>query len=298
VAVHDGKMLSYSAGHISTPEAKELIEAIQGKLGSSDLNFYPGVNYRHILKIKGQPETLQATCTPPHDIANQPVAAYLPRGPGSNLLLDLMRSSEPVLSAHPVNKARAKRGETPANTIWLFWGSGQIPQMPPFQEEYGLRAAMTSGVDLLRGLAIMAGVKVLDIPGVTDGPDNDFAGQAKGALNALNAHDLVFIHVEAPDEAGHAGSSELKIDAIEKIDREILSRLRQPGFRVMVMPDHPTPVQTQTHNEDPVPFLIYGPGIAASGAKRFSEKEAEYGGILIDNGFKLMDDFVKSKPFE
>ena len=244
VSLQDGKMLSYSAGHISTPEAKELIEAVQEELGSEELHFYPGVNYRHILKIKGHQEALKANCTPPHDIANQPVAGYLPKGEGGDFLLGLMKRSEVILKDHPVNRARVAKGELPATIIWLFWGSGRIPEMPPFLKKYGLKAAMTSAVDLLRGLAIMSGIEVLEIPSVTDGPDNDFAGQGKGAMKALENHDLVFIHVEAPDEAGHAGSSDLKISAIEKIDREILGRLRnRHDLKIMVMPDHPTPVQ-------------------------------------------------------
>ena len=292
VAVRDGKMLSYSSGHISTPEAKELIEAVQQKLGTASIHFYPGVNYRHILKIKGHGETLQAACTPPHDISNQSIADYLPRGPGSDFLRDLMQQSEEILRSHPVNIARQARGDVPATTIWLFWSSGQIPEMPPFRKVYGLRAVMTSGVDLLRGLAIMADVKILEIPGVTDGPDNDFAGQADGALAALRSHDLAFIHVEAPDEAGHAGAIDQKIDAIEKIDSEIIGRLRNwrgDALRVLVMPDHPTPIKIQTHNEEPVPFLLWGPGFKTNNAKRFSEKEAKYTGLLIDNGYTIMD---------
>lgn len=293
VSVQNGKMVSHSAGHIATPEAKALIETIQQRLGNNELHFYPGVNYRHILKISGHGETLQAVCTPPHDIPNQPVADFLPRGQGSELLLELMKNSEEILRNHPVNKARLERGDVPASTIWLFWGSGQVPEMPPFQEEHGLKAAMTSGVDLLRGLGIMAGIDILEIPNVTDGLDNDFTGQAEGALRALQKYDLVFIHVEAPDEAGHAGTVSEKVEAIEKIDREILGRLRRWKLRVMVMPDHPTPIKTRTHNEEPVPFLLWGPGFDSNGAKRFSEKEAEYGGIIIDNGFELMDYFLQ-----
>jgi len=292
VAVSDGKMLSYSSGHISTAEARELIQTIQQKLGGDVIHFYPGVNYRHILKIKGRGDTLQAVCTPPHDITNQPVAGFLPKGPGSDFLRDLMTRSESILRDHPVNRARESRGDIPATTIWLFWSSGQIPEMPSFRQVYGLNAVMTSGVDLLRGLAIMAGIKVLDIPGVTDGPDNDFAGQADGALNALSRNDLAIIHVEAPDEAGHSGSIEQKIDGIEKIDREIIGRLcrwQNDTLRVLVMPDHPTPIKIQTHNDEPVPFLLWGPGIAANGAVRFSEKEAQNTGLLIDKAYTIMD---------
>ncbi len=204
VALRDGRMWDYSTGHITTGEARTLIEAVDRALGNDSIRFYPGVSYRHILKLGGQADTLLATCTPPHDIPGKLVADFLPRGPGRELLRDLVKRSEVVLEDHPGNVARRSRGEVPATTIWLFWGSGPVPEMPPFRRVYGLRAAMTSGVDLLRGLAQMSGMTVLEIPGVTDGLDNDYVAQADGALSALGEHDLVIIHVEAPDEAAHA----------------------------------------------------------------------------------------------
>jgi 2,3-bisphosphoglycerate-independent phosphoglycerate mutase len=185
VAVRDGRMFDYSAGHIGTEEAKQLIAALNESLGNDRLRFYPGISYRHILKITGREDILKAVCTPPHDIPGQPVKEFLPHGQGSDLLLDLMKRSEAVLREHPVNIGRRARGETAPDTIWLFWGSGKLPEMPPFEKEYGLRAAMTSAVDLLRGLAQMAQVEILEIPGVTDGPDNDYEGQINGALQAL-----------------------------------------------------------------------------------------------------------------
>jgi 2,3-bisphosphoglycerate-independent phosphoglycerate mutase len=174
VAVRDGWMWDYSAGHISTGEARELIAALNDGLGSDSVHFYPGVSYRHICKLKGK-EALLATCTPPHDIPNKPIKDFLPRGKGSQILRDLMKRSEVVLKDHPVNVRRRSRGDIPATSIWLFWGSGKVPDMPLFKLVYGLTAAMTSGVDLLRGLAQMVGMAVLDIPGVTDGLDNDYA---------------------------------------------------------------------------------------------------------------------------
>ena len=295
VAVKDGKMLSYNSGGISTPDSRQLIETLDKELGSDAAHFYPGVNYRHILKIKGHEDAIQAVCTPPHDISGKPIAGYLPQGPGSEFLRDLMKRSEAILANHPVNAARVKRGDIPATTIWLFWSSGQIPEMPAFKKAYGVTAAMTSAVDLLRGLAIMSNMTVLEIPGVTDGLDNDFTGQANGALAALKTHDLAVIHAEAPDEAGHAGSIEDKIKAIEKIDGEIISRLRgRPGkdLRVLVMPDHPTPIKIRTHNDEPVPFLLWGPGFTPNGGKRFTEKEAKYTEILIDKACDIMNYLV------
>jgi len=294
VTVADGIMKDYSAGHITTKEAAELIRALETALGSERLIFYSGVSYRHILKIKDGEETLRASCTPPHDIPGQPVSGYLPKGTGSRRLRDLMRHSEAVLREHPVNQARISRGQEPATTIWLFWGSGKIPQVPPFREVYGLKAAMTSGVDLLRGLAKMMAMSILEIPGVTDGLDNDYRAQAEGAILALEDHDLVVIHVEAPDEAGHSGSAEEKITAIERVDTEIIGRLRKYSgeLRLLVMPDHPTPVVVRTHIGAPVPYLLWGSGFKANGARRFTETEAQKAGIFVDEGYKIMGKLV------
>jgi 2,3-bisphosphoglycerate-independent phosphoglycerate mutase len=292
VAVRDGKMWSYSSGYITTQEAHLLISALDNTLGSDKIRFYPGVSYRHICQLKGREDTLLATCTPPHDIPDKPIDRFLPKGQGSDLLLDLMKRSQVVLRDHPVNIERRSRDNIPATMIWLFWGSGKAPDMPPFRQTYGLSAAMTSGVDLLWGLARMVGMDILDIPGVTDGLDNDYAAQASGALNALDAHDLIVIHVEAPDEAAHSGSIDNKIEAIQRVDSQVISQLRswQPGsLRILVMPDHSTPLQTQTHVADPVPFILWGPGFTANGAKRFTESEAKKVGFFIDNGYNIMN---------
>ena len=295
VAIRDGRMWDYSAGHISSDEAQELISAIDKNLGNDDIRFYPGVSYRHICKLKGREDTLMATCTPPHDIPGKPVADFMPRGPGSELLRDLMKRSESVLRDHPVNRARQSRGDIPATSIWLFWGSGQVPEMPPFKQIYGLSGAMTSGVDLLRGLGRMLGMTVLEIPGVTDGMDNDYAAQAEGALAALKEHDLVVIHIEAPDEAAHEGAIDDKIEAIQRIDRDVIGRIyswQEDDLRVLVMPDHPTPVEVRTHTADPVPFMLWGAGFTANGARRFTEEEAKSTGVFIQDGYNIMDKLV------
>jgi 2,3-bisphosphoglycerate-independent phosphoglycerate mutase len=296
VAIRDGKMWSYSAGYISTKEARKLIAALNESLDDEDIRFYPGVSYRHILKLKGHEDALLASCTPPHDIPDKPVDRFLPVGKGSQILRDLMGHSETVLRYHPVNERRRARGDIPATTIWLFWGSGRVPDMPPFMQVYGLSAALTSGVDLLKGLGKMMEMAVLDIGGVTDGLDNDFAAQVKGALEALGEYDLAVIHIEAPDEAAHAGSIDDKIEAIQRIDKEVVSRLRsQDELRLLVMPDHPTPINTRTHSPEPVPFLLWGEGFEPNGAKNFSEIEAKGTGLFIEDGYKIMARLVGEK---
>jgi len=295
VGVIDGKMRSYSAGYITTEESRGLISALNDSLGDDDVKFYPGVSYRHILKLKGHEDALSAQCTPPHDIPDKPVGEYLPKGKGSDILRDLMQRSEKVLRDHPINLNRQSRGDIPAATIWLFWGSGKIPAMPLFREAYGLNAALTSGVDLLKGLGKMMGMKVLDIPGVTDGPDNDYAAQANGAIKALEEHDLVVVHIEAPDEAAHAGSINDKVEAIERIDKEVIGRLRsyqKDALRLLAMPDHPTPIETQTHSPEPVPFLLWGEGFKPNGAKEYTEAAAKGTGLLVADGYKIMGKLI------
>jgi len=296
VAVRDGRMWDYGAGHISSDDARKIIDALNKELGSDEVSFYPGVSYRHICKLKGHEETLQATCTPPHDIPDRPVKDYLPKGPGSDFLKKLMMDSQEVLWEHPVNAARTVAGEIPATMVWLFWGSSQPREVPAFSQVYGLKAALTSGVDLLRGIAQMAKIDLLEIPGVTDGLDNDYSTQAAGALRALDDHDLVVVHIEAPDEAAHSGSVTDKVNAIQQIDREVIGQLRawgQDGLRLLVLPDHPTPIVTRTHSGDPVPFMLWGNGFQANGARRFTEAEAGTTSLLIDPGYNIMKLLLK-----
>jgi 2,3-bisphosphoglycerate-independent phosphoglycerate mutase len=293
VTVTDGKMIDYSAGHISTAEAKELVITLNRELGNDRIKFYPGVNYRQMMRISGREDTLLAVCTPPHDIPGQPVKDYLPKGEGSDILLDLMRRSEKILEQHPINKKRRSQGKLAASTIWLFWATGDLPPMPPFNKVYGISAVLSSGVDLLRGLAQMAAMDIIEIPGVTDGQDNDYAAQIAGALKALDKYDLAVVHVEAPDEAGHSGSVEEKVAAIENIDRYMVGRLYEnKGMRVLIMPDHPTPIELKTHNDHPVPFMIWGPGTAANGVSRFTEAEASRSGLIIEPACNIMERFI------
>lgn len=296
VNVQDGRMNSYCSGHISNEEAAKLIDALNESLGNENVRFYPGVGYRHLLKLKGHDEVTQAICTPAHDITDKMIVDYLPNGKGSSFLRQLMQDSVAVLENHKVNSDRRAWNELPANMIWLFWGSGRIPQMPPFRKVHGKSAAITSAVDLLRGLGKMMDMEILEIPGVTDNLDNDFIAQASGGLKALDNHDLVVIHVEAPDEAGHAGSFADKVEAIEIIDREVVGRISSYSndeLRVLVMPDHFTPVAIKTHVGEPVPFLLWGEGFDANGARRFTEAEAKRTGLFIENGYNIVNMLVE-----
>jgi len=286
-------MLDYSAGHITTNEAAKLIDALEKELGNDNIHFFPGVSYRHLLKIRGHEEAVEAECTPPHDISGKAIKEFLPKGEGSAIINDLMQRSEAILANHPVNKARQARGEIPATTVWLFWPSGQVPALPSFNQKFGLKAAMISGVDLLRGLAKMSGMEIVKVAGVTDGMDNDYKAQGKGAIEVLKQYDLVVVHVEAPDEAGHSGSLEEKIKAIEETDREITALLRNiKDLRILVMPDHPTPVKLRTHTPEPVPFLLSGPGFTGNGARRLTEAEAKVSGFFIDSGYDIISKLI------
>jgi 2,3-bisphosphoglycerate-independent phosphoglycerate mutase len=296
VTVRDGRMRSYSCDHIGTSEGQQLIDTLNERLASDNVHFYPGVGYRHLCKIRGREDTLLARCTPPHDIPDKAIAGFLPQGPGSDVLRDLMAGSELVLRDHPVNMQRRARGDVPVSMIWLFWGSGNIPAMPAFKQVYGLDAAVISGVDIVKGLARMTGLAVLDVPGVTGDMDNDYVSQAIATSEALGRHDMVVVHVEATDEAAHAGLIKDKIEAIQHVDEQIVGRLRswsEDALRVLIVPDHATPVETQTHVGDPVPFVLWGPGFAANGARRFTEVEAKRAGVSIDQGFDVMRRLIK-----
>jgi 2,3-bisphosphoglycerate-independent phosphoglycerate mutase len=297
VHVAGGAMKSFSCGRIPTVDSRAIVGELAAALSSPTLTFHPGVAYRHILVVKGHTELLDGAYVPPHDIADQPVAGHLPRGPGATVLLDLMERAREVLRRSPVNARRAAAGQLPATDVWPFW-PGQAPRgMVPFAQARGVKGAMTSGVDLLNGLAVLAGLTRLRIAGVSDGPDNDYAAQADGGLAALADHDLVVIHVEAPDEAGHAGDAAAKLAAIEAIDREIVARVRAAaprfardgGLRILAMPDHPTPVATKTHAREPVPFVLAGPGIARNGADRYDETAAAATGLTVEPGHLVMD---------
>ena len=292
-----GVMEDFSAGHISTQEARLLIEDIDEKLGSDHIRFYPGVSYRHLMVWKGGKDRME--CTPPHDIQDKEIQDYLPRGDGDETITALMESSLELLPGHPVNKKRQEAGKRTANSIWL-WGQGKRPQMPTFKEKYGLEGAMISAVDLMRGIGLYAGFEIVDVPGATGWLDTNYVGKAEHALFALKTRDIVYVHVEAPDEAGHTGDLKNKIKAIDNFDEFIVGNIihgmkQFDEYRILVLPDHPTPVELRTHSNEPVPFVIYDSRKErAGGPVTYDEKIAERKDALIfKEGHTLMDYFLK-----
>ncbi|HDO35606.1 MAG TPA: cofactor-independent phosphoglycerate mutase [Nitrospirae bacterium] len=292
-------MEDYSAGHITSEEADELIRAVASELGSDEISFYPGISYRHLMVWKGG--EYEVECIPPHDIIGKEITEYLPCGKGEDVLRDLMNASVSVLEHHPVNKKRASEGKPAANSIWL-WGQGKKLDIPTFEEKYHLSGALVSAVDLTKGLGVYAGLEILRVPGVTGYLDTNYSGKAEYSLKALERHDFVYIHVEAPDEAGHSGNYRDKIKAIEDIDALVVGSIIRgvksfESYRILLMPDHPTPIEIRTHSDDPVPFVIYDSGDQRdNGDATFDESIAEREGIVfIDEGHRLMDFFIRSK---
>jgi 2,3-bisphosphoglycerate-independent phosphoglycerate mutase len=290
-------MEDFSAGHISTQESRLLIEELDSKLGSDRIRFYPGVSYRHLMVWKGGKDRLE--CTPPHDIQDKGIQDYLPRGEGDETINALMEESVGLLANHPVNKSRQEGGKRPANSIWL-WGQGRKPKMPTFREKYGLTGAMISAVDLTKGIGRYAGFEVISVPGATGWIDTNYAGKAEHALEALKTRDIVYVHVEAPDEAGHTGDLKNKLKAIEDFDEFIVGAvargMRQFGeYRIMALPDHPTPLALRTHTGDPVPFVVYDSRKERAGEPvAYDEKIADRkDALIITEGHTLMDYFLK-----
>jgi len=268
---------------------------VDAELSDEEVSFYPGVSYRHLMVWRGGKDG--ASCTPPHDISGQPVKEYLPQGAGSERLNDLMLRSRGVLVDHPVNQNRVLHGDAPATSIWL-WGQGKRPSMPTFQEKYGLTGGMISAVDLMKGIAIYAGLKAVDVPGATGYFDTNFQGKALAALDLLKEDDFVYLHVEAADEAGHIGDLREKIRAIENFDRRVVGELLQGvaklgDFRMLLLPDHPTPIGIRTHSSDPVPFVLYDSRNVQETGHCYDEETAERSGCLVDPGYQIMDRLIR-----
>jgi 2,3-bisphosphoglycerate-independent phosphoglycerate mutase len=284
-------MVDFSGGHIGTAEASQLIDTLNDELGSDTFHFYPGVSYRHCLVWRQG--RLGTKLTPPHDITGRPIAEYLPSGDGAAELQRMMNASQAIFREHPINRYRREHGEAAISSIWL-WGAGKRPQIPSFREKYGLTGAVISAVDLHKGLAIYAGLEPISVPGATGWLDTNYAGKVEYALKALQDKDFVFLHVEAPDEAGHQGDVKAKVQAIEDFDAKVVGPMleglqkRFDAYRVLLLPDHPTPIALKTHVREPVPIALYGSGVEPDTGQTFDESVREKGSLDVQHGTELM----------
>lgn len=291
----DKTILDYCADDISTEEAKELVEYLEKHLGNDEFKLYSGVSYRHCL-IWNNGTLEVGNLTPPHDITGKPIKEYIPTHPNAQKLYDMMVKSYDLLKDHPVNKAREAKGLRPANSMWL-WGEGVRASLMPFAEKYGLKGSMISAVDLLKGIGKFSGMNVVHVPGATGYMDTNFEGKAEAAIKEFaNGQDLVYIHVEAPDECGHRYEIENKKTSLEIIDEKILGPVlealeKYDDYKVLIMPDHATPLSLKTHTNDPIPFLIYKKSNPTIGGE-FTEEGAKASGIFIENGHKIMEYFI------
>ncbi len=295
-SVYENKtMVDYSSDEITTGESAELIKEVGTRLGTAELCFHAGFGFRHLLVWKGG--TNGTNLTPPHDISGRVIASHLPKGEGSETLLRLMKESNVFLPGHPVNKNRTEAGLRPGNSIW-FWGQGKIPALPKFYDKYRLTGSVISAVDLIKGIGACAGLDVAVVEGVTGTVHTNFKGKVQAAMNELaNGKDFIYVHIEAPDAASHRGELETKIKAIEIVDEAlgmILEGLNKfSAYKIMLLPDHPTPISTLTHSNDPVPFAIYTKGQNNKNeARTFSEDDAAKSGFIIP-GHELMDHFIQ-----
>ena len=301
VHVADECMRDFTAGHITSEEGRPLIEALQASLGDAQLEFHPGVSYRNILVYRPAtgsqaPFSDQTKTQPPHDVPDRPIADHLPKGPGSDLLRSLMERSRSILYDHPVNQARRAKGQRDATQIWL-WGQGRAPHLRPFAEVYGKRGAIISAVDLVRGVGVLLGWRRIDVPGATGYLDTDYAAKGRAAVAALPRHDLVCVHVEAPDEASHEGKADEKVKALEQIDHLIVGPLlealpKHGDWRILVSPDHRTTLRTRAHAYGMVPFTFAGTGVTSKGQASYDEAVAEKCDLVFEKGHNLMRRFL------
>ena len=300
ICLEDEKIKNHSAGHISTIEASSLIAMLNQKLGSDTVTFHPGVSYRHLLVIKNGINDI--TCTPPHDVPGKPfmdvmVEETTPEGTDTACKLnELILESQKLLSEHPINQARIQKGKDPANSIWP-WAPGYKPQMETFQERFGISGATISAVDLIKGIGIYAGMKAIEVVGATGLHDTNYEGKARAAIDALKEVDLIYLHIEASDEAGHEGDVDLKIRTIEYLDERVVkyiveetAKLDDESVAIAILPDHPTPCETRTHDYDPVPFMIYKPGVQGDDVTEYNEEALEKGSYGVLKG----DEFIRN----
>jgi 2,3-bisphosphoglycerate-independent phosphoglycerate mutase len=296
----DMYMQDFSAGHITTGEASELIECLQEELGDEEFQFYPGVSYRHLMVWRGGRD--EFNLAPPHDLTGKSIRDHVLRSEAAMPLMQITNAAQLLFKRHPVNVRRENSGQNPANSIWL-WGQGRRPQMPTLQEKYALSGAVISAVDLIKGIGIYAGLDVIDVPGATGYLDTNYLGKAEAALEALKSLDFVYLHVEAPDEAAHGGSLTDKIEAIERFDEAVVGTVMNGigalgDYRILLLPDHPTPVAKMTHTKDPVPFVLAGSGnefVAKNPATEYSEPAAQASGLVVDPGHQMMQILVSGK---
>jgi len=300
VTITDQVMQEFTAGHISTEEATELLAAAQATLGSDVLQFVPGVSYRNLLLYRGAaqpaPFTMDTRTTPPHDLTDKSVLEDYPRGPGSGLLNQLMSDSAAVFANHPVNQSRIARNLPPATNVWL-WGLGRTPSLPHFATQFGIQGTMITAVDLLRGLAALIGWKRIEVPGATGYLDTDYAAKGQHAIAALADTDLICVHIEAPDEASHEGNVAAKVKSLEEIDQHIVAPLyaalqNQGEYRILISPDHPTPLRTKTHSHGFVPFAIAGTGVEADSNRTYDDVVAGRSSLAFADGWKVMPYFL------
>ena len=292
-------MEDYSAGHITTNEARKIIIELDQRLGGDEIRFYPGVSYRHLMVWKDGSEKMETT--PPHDISGKDIARYLPKGERAEKILQLMEEAREILNDNLVNKERVAASKPPANSIWL-WGQGSSIGLPSFKERYGLTGSVISAVDLIKGIGVTLGLSPVEVPGATGYLDTNYLGKAECALKELRKKDFVLVHVEAPDEAAHSGDVHNKIVAIEDFDKMVVQTILEglhhfEEYKIMVLPDHRTPIIKKTHTSEPVPFAFCSAESLKEGSKRhgaFSEEAAEKSGLFVENGFDLMGFFIKS----
>ncbi len=295
VTVVEGKMADHSAGHISSQEGKKLIEDLNEQLANDNIRFYPGVSYRHLLVIKGLDFDVQTY--PPHDYIGTAIEKILPRGKNAEILTDLIAHSQQLFTNHDINKVKIDLGENQVSSIWL-WGQGKQARMESFKKRFGLKGATITAVDLARGLSKLIGFDIIEVPGATGFVDTNYKGKGSAAVEALQKYDIVLVHIEAPDEAGHSGSAELKKKTVEQIDKYIVGPVYEAlqsydRWRILVAPDHPTPVRTRAHSPEVVPFAMAGTAVSGILHTTFSEANAAKSGFRIDKGFELMEYFLK-----
>lgn len=292
----DKTMIDYSSDEITTPEAHQLIKAVAENLDNEEYQFFPGFSYRHVLVRRNGKLTYQLT--PPHSISGRKVTDYLPKGENSDIILEFMKKSVEILKDHPVNLDRIKRGLRPATSIWV-WGEGSKAVLPSFESMRGLKGGVVSAVDLIKGIAISAELESVDVEGATGNIHTNFEGKAQASIDLLKRNDFVYIHVEAADECGHRGEIENKIKSIELIDQKIvkpvIDYIKSTGedYKVLIMPDHPTPLALKDHVMDPVPFVMYDSRNEANGVEKYNEDNCKATGLHIDEGYKLMEKFIK-----